>query len=72
MTRLAQLDGSTAPRYGRRYFVFPELLEDGDPLTLATEAVKLAGKALILAPQSSLAMETAKDVAQDDLSLIHI
>lgn len=72
ITRLAQLDGSTAPRYGRRYFVFPELLEDGDPLTLATEAVKLAGKALILAPQSSLAMETAKDVAQDDWPVLGI
>lgn len=62
--RLKQPDESTAPRYGRRFFVFPDFVEDADSIELSQEIVAEAGKALILAPQTETAMNTAKEVAQ--------
>lgn len=63
INRLALPDGSAAPRYGRRFFVFPELVNDVDSLTLATGVVREAGKALVLAPQTERAMAEAVELA---------
>lgn len=52
----------TAPRYGRRFFVFPEFVDGVDSKDLARDVVKAAGKALVLAPR--------KDVAEDDASTL--
>ena len=64
MTKLTLPEGSAAPRYGRRFFVFPELVEDADSQTLSREVVKLAGKALVLSPQTDRAMKEAAELAQ--------
>ncbi len=53
--RLQQPDESTAPRYGRRFFVFPpEFVEGADTTDLNRAIVAAAGKALILAPRTEL------------------
>lgn len=62
--RLQQPDESTAPRYGRRFFVFPEFVEDLDVDELSRSIVQAAGKALILAPRTQTAMGTARALAQ--------
>ena len=62
--RLEQPDESTAPRYGRRFFVFPEFVEDADAAALSRAVVKEAGKALVLAPRTETAMEDASALAQ--------
>ncbi|AKK08807.1 DEAD/DEAH box helicase [Corynebacterium testudinoris] len=62
--RLQQPDESTAPRYGRRFFVFPELVEDVDATELSRSIVQAAGKALVLAPRTDTAMGTARALAQ--------
>lgn len=54
------------PRSGRRYFVFPELVEDGDPDELARAIVAIAGKALVLAPDTDTAVSRATALAQPD------
>lgn len=62
--RLQQPDESTAPRYGRRFFVFPEFVEDTDTTELNRAIVAAAGKALILAPRTETAMSDAAALAQ--------
>jgi hypothetical protein len=62
MLRLAQ--PSTAPRYGRRFFVFPEFVENADVGELSRAVVAEAGKALVLAPRTEVAMADAKELAQ--------
>jgi hypothetical protein len=62
--RLQQQDESTAPRYGRRFFVFPEFLEGADTADLNRSIVAAAGKALVLAPRTSTAMADAEALAQ--------
>ena len=62
--RLKQQSGSPAPRNGRRFFVFPEYVENTDVTTLSRDIVKLAGKALVLAPQTESAMNDAEILAQ--------
>ncbi len=62
--RLEQPDESTAPRYGRRFFVFPEFVEDADPVALSRAVVAEAGKALVLAPHTETAMSGASALAQ--------
>lgn len=64
MTKLTLPEGSAAPRYGRRFFVFPELVEDVDSQGLSKEVVKQAGKALVLSPQTERAMKEATELAQ--------
>lgn len=64
ITPLALPEESAAPRYGRRFFVFPEFIEGADPLDLAREVVAGAGKALVLAPQTDVAMRDARALAQ--------
>lgn len=62
--RLSLPPTAPAPRAGRRYFVFPELVEGADPDALAREVVALAGKALVLAPDGRTAVTQAKNLAQ--------
>jgi len=62
--RLQQPDESTAPRYGRRFFVFPEFVEGADTTDLNRAIVAAAGKALILAPRTEAAMSDASALAQ--------
>lgn len=62
--RLQQPDESTAPRYGRRFFVFPEFVENTDTADLSRALVATAGKALILAPRTETAMRDASALAQ--------
>lgn len=54
----------TAPRYGRRFFVFPDFVDRANAEDLARDVVKMAGKALVLAPRKDLAAEDAKMLAQ--------
>ncbi|MBP2376442.1 hypothetical protein JOF46_004431 [Paeniglutamicibacter psychrophenolicus] len=62
--RLEQPDESTAPRYGRRFFVFPEFVEGGDAAELSRSIVAEAGKALVLSPRTETAMAGATALAQ--------
>jgi hypothetical protein len=62
--RLEQPDGSTAPRYGRRFFVFPEFVENADVEELSRAVVAEAGKALVLAPRTEVALEDSRELAQ--------
>jgi hypothetical protein len=63
IVRLALPKTSPVPRSGRRFFVFPELVEGADPDALAAEIVAEAGKALVLAPGKETAVSRARDVA---------
>lgn len=62
--RLQQPDESTAPRYGRRFFVFPEFVEGTDTIDLNRAIVAAAGKALVLAPRTETAISDATALAQ--------
>lgn len=64
ITQLSLPEGSAAPRYGRRFFVFPELVEGADTEGVAKSIVKKVGKALVLAPQTERAMKDATELAQ--------
>lgn len=70
--RLKQQSGSPAPRNGRRFFVFPEYAKNADVTTLSRDIVKLAGKALILAPQTESAMHDAQILAQPEWPVLGI
>lgn len=61
--RLAQPDESSAPRYGRRFFVFPDFVEDADTNEIGRAVVKAAGKALVLAPRTATALADATALA---------
>jgi hypothetical protein len=62
--RLAQPGEDTAPRYGRRFFVFPDFIDNSDPTELSKRIVAEAGKALILAPRTETAVSDASALAQ--------
>lgn len=62
--RLRLPRSAPTPRSGRRFFVFPELVKDVDPIELARDIVAAAGKALILAPDKDTAEERADELAQ--------
>lgn len=64
IVRLQLPDGSPAPRAGRRFFVFPDLMAGADPKKVAKKIVKRAGKALVLSPDTERAMTTAKELAR--------
>jgi DNA polymerase III delta prime subunit len=64
IVRLALPDEATAPRYGRRFFVFPEISETSSAMDLARDVVEDAGKALVLAPRTDDAMQVATALAQ--------
>lgn len=64
IVRLEQPDESTAPRFGRRFFVFPEFVENADTSELSRQIVAEAGKALVLAPRTETALADSKELAQ--------
>ncbi|MFK5160584.1 DEAD/DEAH box helicase [Propionibacterium freudenreichii] len=64
IVRLEQPDESTAPRYGRRFFVFPEFVENVDVAELSRQIVAEAGKALVLAPRTETALADSQKLAQ--------
>ena len=64
IVRLQQPDESTAPRYGRRFFVFPEFVKGVNAADLSREIVAATGKALVLAPRTETAARHAKALAQ--------
>ncbi len=63
---------TTPPRYGRRFFVFPEFVEQSDPADLARDVVKKAGKALVLAPKKDVAMEDAAALAKPGWTIMGV
>ena len=62
--RLPLPQTSPVPRSGRRFFVFPELVEGTDAGALTAAIVAGAGKALVLAPNTDTAVNRADDIAQ--------
>lgn len=52
-----------APRSGRRFFVFPDLVDDTDPVALSKGIVTRAGKALVLTPDGASAERLAAELA---------
>ncbi|UUY50142.1 DEAD/DEAH box helicase family protein [Streptomyces yangpuensis] len=70
--RLGLPETAPEPRSGRRFFVFPGLLNGGDSNELTKEIVKLAGKALVLAPDRTTAVRTAGSVRQPAWPLLTI
>ncbi|MBO0983838.1 DEAD/DEAH box helicase [Rathayibacter sp. SD072] len=55
---------ATPPRYGRRFFVFPDFIEGANANEFARAVVQVAGKALVLAPRKDIAMADATALAQ--------
>jgi len=66
ITRIALPVTTPSPRSGRRFFVFPDLVTDANPTAVATAIVKIAGKALVLAPDTNTAVATATELAQPE------
>jgi len=64
IVRLALPATSPAPPSGRRFFVFPDLVEGTDPAALTAAIVAEAGKALVLAPDTDTAVSRAEQLAQ--------
>ncbi len=62
IARLSLPESSRTPRSGRRFFVFPELVPGADPRNLAAQLVRTAGKALVLAPSTEMAVGTATEL----------
>jgi hypothetical protein len=54
-----------APRSGRRFFVFPDIVDDANPLVLTKTMVEAAGKALVLTPDGATAERLAGELAPD-------
>ena len=70
--RLEQPDRSTAPRYGRRFFVFPEFVSGADASALSRDIVMAAGKALVLAQRTDVAMANARKLAQENWPILGV
>lgn len=70
--RLHRPETSAELSWGRRLFVFPDLVSDADPGELSREVVEEAGKALVLAPQKSVAEKNAKALAREGWEVLGI
>jgi hypothetical protein len=70
--RLSLPEGSSAPRSGRRLFVFPDLITDADGLAVTKLIVKHAGKALVLSTDGDSAVQTATELAQPTWDVLTI
>ncbi|MER5210976.1 DEAD/DEAH box helicase [Streptomyces sp. NPDC002838] len=70
--RLTLPANAPEPRSGRRFFVFPGLLNGVDAIELTKKIVELAGKALVLAPDRATAIRTADAVRQPTWPLLTI
>lgn len=65
------LKSKTAPRSGRRLFVFPDLVAGGDSLTLTKRIVALTDKALVLSQDTvDRAKEAAAELAGEDVPVL--
>lgn len=72
IARLTLPPEASAPRSGRRFFVFPGLVSDAEPRALAAAAVAQAGKALVLAPDTETAVTTAHELAAPGWTVLTI
>jgi len=65
------LPAKTLPRSGRRLFVFPDLVKDGDAIDLTKKIVGITDKALVLSQGSTANTEaSAKDLAGNDVPVM--
>lgn len=65
------LPAKTSPRSGRRLFVFPDLVKDGDAIDLTKKIVGITDKALVLSQGSTANTEaSAKDLAGSDVPVM--
>lgn len=65
------LKSKTAPRSGRRLFVFPELVAGGDGLDLTRRIVALTDKALVLSQDTvERATDAAAELAGEDVPVL--
>lgn len=65
------LKSKTAPRSGRRLFVFPDLVAGGDSLTLTKRIVALTDKALVLSQDTvDRAKDAAAELAGEDVPVL--
>lgn len=65
------LPTKTPPRSGRRLFVFPDLVKDGDAVELTKQIVGLTDKALVLSQETIANTEaTAKALAGNDVPVM--
>lgn len=60
------LPTKTPPRSGRRLFVFPDLVKDGDPIELTKQIIGLTNKALVLSQESIAHTEAAATALAGD------
>lgn len=70
IVRLVLPPSAPTPRSGRRFFVFPELIEGSEPVDLARSIVDVAGKALVLAPDTNTAVSQARALAQPNWAVL--
>lgn len=70
--RLTLPDEAASPRSGRRFFVFPQLVSDDDSLELSKKIVKLAGKALVIAPDTKTTNQISKNLTPPEWSVMSI
>lgn len=72
ISRLRLPNTAPTPRSGRRFFVFPELMTGVDPVRVAKKIVARAGKALVLAPETTRALTLGKELAQKNWPVLTI
>lgn len=70
--RVEQPDANTDPRTGRRFFVFPEFVDDADADDLTRAIISEAGKALVLSQRTDVAMADAKKFTSNGWSILGI
>jgi DNA polymerase III delta prime subunit len=72
INRLRLPETAPTPRSGRRFFVFPELMTAVDPVEVTKQIVARAGKALVLGPEKTRAVELGKKLAEDNWPVLGI
>lgn len=69
-TAIERVNPKAAIRQGRRFYIFPDLVDGIDPKELTSELIKANPKALVLKQASSSAAETlAEDVGGDSVEI---
>lgn len=72
ISRLRLPDTAPTPRSGRRFFVFPELMSDTDPIDVTKQIVARAGKALVLGPETKRAVHLGEKLRNKRWPLLGI
>ena len=72
IARLRLPETAPTPRSGRRFFVFPELMTGVDPVEVTKLIVALAGKALVLGPETARAVALGKELAKKSWPVLGI